>query len=137
MRRSASEVIRNLEMRIARLERQSFDNMGFGWSEEAFSTLVMGRTVEDRNGGYSATVEDDNGIRMFTMTLTYSGGGEKVSWKSGKMTKYDIQEWGEALKKELRAGSPVEAWVAIIEGANEGDRLSSDVVIRRAINSLR
>lgn len=133
MRRSASEIINNLEMRIARLERQA-NPFAFSWSEEAFSTLVMGRILES-DGGFSATVEDDNGIRMFTMTLTYSS--EKVSWKSGKMTKDDIQVWGEALKKKLRAGSPVEAWVAIIEGANEGDRLSSDVVIRRAKDSLR
>jgi|13_taG_2_1085334.scaffolds.fasta_scaffold00002_235 hypothetical protein len=135
MRRSASEVIRNLEMRIARLEKQA-NPFAFSWSEEAFSTLVMGRVVES-DEGYSATVEDDNGIAMFTMTLEYTrGGSEKISWKSQKMTKQDIQVWGEALQKKLRASSPVEAWVAIIEGANKGDRLSSPAVIRRAKNSL-
>ena len=137
MRRSASQIIRNLEMRIARLERQAnpFSNP---WSEEAFSKLVLADISPRPNDGYSARILNEKGDIMFAMTLDMDNkGNEKISWTASTMTKMEIQEWGEALKKKLRASSPVEAWIAIIEGANEGDLLSSPDVLRRAKNSLR
>jgi hypothetical protein len=122
MRRSASEIIRNLEMRVARLENKSAGRVG--------KTCVIEEMYrEGRGGGQGEAVLVCNGVRMGISFDTL--GHSTVDGNDRHLRSTGAMEILDSLKKEYRKPN-IKEFIAKAVGIAGEEGMTLDACIQMA-----
>lgn len=131
MIRSASEILRDLEIRVARLEGRTSPAPRTAAAAPTLEQLFVSGLSKRGSELYIDVSHNRTGSIVFRVFL---GSNDIPEWDNA--SRLIAERVGEDLKMRLRAPSIDAAWAAIFRAAKVGDDLSDRTLMRKAQSFL-